>query len=167
MFKLSDTCGTINDMEIPYLTSTFNRRMQLTVSAKQLGRKHALIDKKQIEIDDIGSNPTVQRLIEAVVEQQVREYNGKPPEKSLLPFMDQESIDDAACVGKVGFGSIYNEAKADPGVAKRIALQAYADGLFALFADDREFTDSTETISLNPTTVITFIRLTFLAGSYW
>ena len=141
--------------------------MQLTVSAKQLGRKHALIDKKQIEIDDIGPNPTVQRLIEAVVEQQVQEYNSKPLEKSLLPFMDQESIDDAAGIGKVGFGSIYSEAKADPGAAKRIALQAYTDGLFALFVDNREFTDSKETIFLNPTSIITFIRLTFLAGSYW
>lgn len=141
--------------------------MQLTVSAKQLGRKHALIDKKQIEIDDLGPSPTVQRLIEAVVEQQVREYNNKPLEKSLLPFMDQETIDDAVSTGKVGFGSIYNEAKANPDAAKRIALQAYTDGLFALFADEREFTDSKEIISLNLTTIITFIRLTFLAGSYW
>jgi len=141
--------------------------MQLTISAKQLGRKHAVIDKKQIDIDDIGPNPTVQRLIEAVVEQQVQEYNSKPLEKSLLPFMDQESIDDAAGRGKVGFGSIYNETKADPGAAKRIALQAYTDGLFALFVDNREFTDSKETVSLNPATIITFIRLTFLAGSYW
>ena len=141
--------------------------MQLTVSAKQLGRKHALINRKQIEIDDVGPNPTVQRLIEAIVEQQVREYNGKPIEKSLLPFMDQESIDDAIATGKVGFGSIYNEAKADPDAAKRIALQAYTDGLFVLFVDDREFTDSKEIVILNPSTVITFIRLTFLAGSYW
>lgn len=141
--------------------------MQLTVSAKQLGRKHALIDKKEIEIEDIGSNPTVQRLIEAVVEQQVREFNSKPVEKSLLPFLDQEAIDDAVGRGKVGFGSIYNKAKADPAAAKRIALQAYADGLFVLFADEQEFTDGNETITLHPNTVITFIRLTFLAGSYW
>jgi len=141
--------------------------MHLTISAKQLGRKRPLISNKIIEIDDIGPNPTIQRLIEAVVDQQVREYNSKPVEKSLLPFMDQEVIDNAVGTGKVGFGSIYNEAKADPLAAKRTALQAYADGLFVLFVDDREFTDSNDTITLHPTTVITFIRLTFLAGSYW
>jgi hypothetical protein len=141
--------------------------MQLTISAKQLGRKNALIMNKVIEIADIGLHPTVQRLIEAVVEQQVREYNSKPLEKNLLPFLDQEMIDIAAKSGKVGFGSIYNGTKADSCVAQKTALQAFADGLFVLFADDREFTNAEETIIIESTTIITFIRLTFLAGSYW
>jgi hypothetical protein len=157
----------LNFSEIPYLAGTFNRRMQLTVSAKQLGRKNALIMNKVIEIEDIGPHPTVQRLIEAVVEQQVREYNSKPLEKNLLPFLDQNTIDTGAKSGKVGFGSIYNETKADSRAAQKTALQAFADGLFVLFADDREFTNPEETIIIQSTTIITFIRLTFLAGSYW
>jgi len=48
-----------------------------------------------------------------------------------------------------------------------VAVQAFADGLFVLFADDQEFTKPEETININSTTIITFIRLTFLAGSYW
>ena len=154
-------------LEIPYLTTTFNYRMYLTVSAKHLGQKRPLISNKIIEINDIGPNPTVQCLIEAVVDQQVREYNSKPLERSLLSFMDQETIDDAARTGKVGFGTIYNESKADPVAAKQTALRAFLDGLFVLFADDREFTDINEIITIHPTTVITFIRLTFLAGGYW
>jgi hypothetical protein len=141
--------------------------MQLTVSAKQLGQKRALISNKAIEIEDIGPSPTVQRLIEAVVDQQVREYNSKPLERNLLPFLDQQAIDANATTGKLGFGSIYNEAKADPSAAKKTALQAFEDGLFVVFADDKEFTHADETIDIHPTTVITFIRLTFLAGSYW
>ncbi len=141
--------------------------MQLTVSAKQLGRKNALILNKVIEIEDIGPHPTVQRLIRAVVDQQVREYNSKPLEKNLLPFLDQETIDIAENSGKIGFGSIYNEMKADDGEAQKVALQAFADGLFVLFADEQEFTKAEETININSTTIITFIRLTFLAGGYW
>jgi hypothetical protein len=141
--------------------------MQLTVSAKQLGQKNALITRKIIEIDDIGPTPTVQRLIEAVVEQQVREFNSKPLEANLLPFLDQETIDANTRSGKLGFGSIYNEAKADVAAAKRTAIQAFEDGLVSLFADDREFTRVGDTILLNSKTVITFIRLTFLAGGYW
>jgi hypothetical protein len=141
--------------------------MQLTVSAKQLGQKKALITSKIIEIDDIGPTPTVRRLIEAVVEQQVREFNSKPLEANLLPFLDQETIDANTRSGKLGFGSIYNEAKADVAAAKRTAVQAFEDGLVSLFADDREFTRVGDTISLNSKTVITFIRLTFLAGGYW
>jgi hypothetical protein len=141
--------------------------MQLTVSAKQIGRKHPLIAGKVIEIEDIGANPTVQRLIEAVVAQQVQEYNNKSPERNLLPFLDQEAIEEAGKSGKIGFGSIYNESKADPDQAQKTALQAFADGLFALFADDQEYTQPEQTIPLQSTTLITFIRLTFLAGSYW
>lgn len=141
--------------------------MELTVSAKQLGRKNALISNKVIEIEDIGRSPTVRQLIEAVVDQQVREFNSKPLEKNLLPFLDQGGIDAGAAEGKVGFGSIYNENKADVAGAKKTALQAFEDGLFILFADDQEFTAVDQTISLDPTTVITFIRLTFLAGGYW
>ena len=141
--------------------------MQLTVSAKQLGRKQALIVNKVIEIEDIGPHPTAQRLIEAVVDQQVRVYNNKPLEKNLLPFLDREAVDIAEKSGKIGFGSIYNESKADPLEAQKVALQAFADGLFVLFADDQEFTKAEETINIHSTTIITFIRLTFLAGSYW
>ena len=141
--------------------------MQLTVSAKQLGRKQALIVNKVIEIEDIGPHPTVQRLIEAVVDQQVRQYNNKPLEKNLLPFLDQEAVDIAEKSGKIGFGSIYNESKADPFEARKVALQAFADGLFVLFADEQEFTKAEETMDIQSITIITFIRLTFLAGSYW
>jgi hypothetical protein len=141
--------------------------MQLTVSAKQLGQKKALIINKVIEIEDIGPHPTVRQLIGAVVDQQVREYNTNPREKNLLPFLDQETIDARAESGKVGFGVVYNENTADLAVARKTALQAFADGLFVLFADDRELTGADDTIDIKPGTVITFIRLTFLAGSYW
>jgi len=141
--------------------------MLLTVTAKQLGRKNALIVNKVIEIEDIGPHPTVQRLLEAVVDQQVQEYNNKPLEKNLLPFLDQEAMDIAEKTGKIGFGSIYSATKADPLEAQKVALQAFADGLFALFADEQEFTKAEETMNIDSTTIITFIRLTFLAGSYW
>lgn len=141
--------------------------MQLTISAKQLGQKRALIANKVIEIDDIGPNPTIQRFIEAVVEQQVRLFNSRPTEANLLPFMDRESIDANARAGKIGFGSIYNDSKVDVESAKKTAIQAFEDGLFALFADGREFTRISDEISITPNTVITFIRLTFLAGGYW
>ena len=60
--------------------------MQLTVSVKQPGRKHALIDKKIIDIKDLGKTPTAAALITAVVHQQVHEYNAKPKEKTCFRF---------------------------------------------------------------------------------
>jgi hypothetical protein len=135
--------------------------MQLTVKAKQLGRKRDLIDKLVIEIEDIGKGPTVAELIRVVVIQQVRDFNSRPNELTILPLLDQEAA------GKISFGSIYNDTKADPSDAVKTALLAFQDGLFVIFANEQEYTKSEQVIHLQEDTIVTFIRLTFLAGSYW
>jgi len=140
--------------------------MLLHIRGKQVGRKHDLITK-DIEIDDIGLQPTIQQLILAVVKQQVDAFNQKPYEKNLLPFLDKDAIDEQASTGKVGFGSIYNEKKVAIDVAGSTALQAFEDGMFALFVNDEECNTLHQTITLNNETVVTFIRLVFLAGSFW
>ena len=141
--------------------------MELKIKVKQPGRKHPLIDNKLIEIEDIGVNPTARQLIKAVVAQQVNEYNGKPHEKNLLAFLSPSQTNEQAISGKISFGSIYNENKADVAKAQETALQAFDDGMFALFVNDDEITKLDQSILFANDTVITFIRLTFLAGSYW
>jgi hypothetical protein len=69
--------------------------------------------------------------------------------------------------GKVGFGSIYNLKKADVQKAQENAIQAFEDGMFAVFYNDEQLEDLTQTIDLSLQHPFTFIRLTFLAGSYW
>lgn len=64
--------------------------MELIINVKQAGRKHALFEKQVIEIDDIGKQPTLKELINAVVKQQVITYNSKPFEKNLIPFLTDE-----------------------------------------------------------------------------
>lgn len=141
--------------------------MQISIRLKQPGRKQALIDNKIINIDDVGEQPTVREFLNAVVSQQVKKYNSKPREKNLLPFLTQSETDEQLADGKVSFGSIYNENKANILLAKETALQAFEDGMFAVFADEEELSDLSQSFALSPNTVITFIRLTFLAGSYW
>ncbi len=141
--------------------------MQIIVRVKQAGRKHALIENKTIEIDDLGPQPRLEDLLKSVVKQQVEEYNRKPVEKNLLPFLSKDEVKTAAESGKVGFGSIYNENKADVSTAQDVALQAFEDGMFSVFAGDDELRNLNDPVQLDPSTIITFIRLTFLAGSYW
>lgn len=131
--------------------------MKLKISVKQAGKKHPLIDSKVIEITDIGFTPTVNDLINAVVAQQVHEYNNKTAENNLLPFLSE---------GKIGFGSIYNENKAVPADAQQTAVQAFEDGMFVLFVDDEEYTKTTAIVPLTNDSIVTFIRLTFLAGGF-
>lgn len=141
--------------------------MKITVKVKQAGRKHALLENLQIEIEDIGKKPFLKDLLNAVVQNQVEEYNKKATEENLLPFLSKSEISNQSESGKVGFGSIYNENKADVKQAQETALQAFEDGLFSVFADENEIRKLDEIVELNNSTVITFIRLTFLAGSYW
>ncbi|MCD9185445.1 MAG: hypothetical protein LUM44_03375 [Pyrinomonadaceae bacterium] len=141
--------------------------MKITVKVKQAGRKHALLESKEIEIEDIGKTPFLRDFLNAVVKNQVEEYNGKSATENLLPFLSKVEISAQSESGKVGFGSIYNENKADSGKAQETALQAFQDGMLSVFADENEIRDLDEIIELNDSTVVTFIRLTFLAGSYW
>lgn len=141
--------------------------MKITVKAKQMGRKYALLENKIIEIEDIGHRPLLEDLLKAVVKQQVEEFNDKPFEKNLLPFLSKDEIHTQAESGKVGFGSVYNEKKADLAEAQGVALQAFEDGMFSVFAGDIEIRNLKDEVIVDESTVITFILLTFLAGSYW
>jgi len=140
--------------------------MNIQVVARQLGKKRALIEKK-IELEEISSNPSVSDLICAVVKHQVDVYNQQPNEKSLLPVLSKENITAQSETGKVGFGIVQNEKKADVLTAQETALQAFEDGMFAIFAEDVELTKLDQVFELKEATQIIFIRLTFLAGSYW
>lgn len=141
--------------------------MKITVKVKQAGRKHALLENKELEIEDIGKTPFLKDFLNAIVQHQVEEYNKKNTEENLLPFLSKAEISDQSASGKVGFGSIYNENKADLAKAQETAWQAFEDGMFSVFADENEIRNLDEIIELKDSTVITFIRLTFLAGSYW
>ena len=141
--------------------------MNLQIKVKQPGRKHPLLDKKIITVEGLNSQTNLQTLIEAIVHQQVVEYNSKSPEKNILPFLSQSQIEEQGVAGKVSFGSIYNENKADVEQAKKNALQAYEDGIFVVFVNDEEIKQLNSIITLPANSVIIFIRLTFLAGSYW
>lgn len=141
--------------------------MQVYVTVKQPGKKHAFIDRKAINISEPVMASTAGELISAIVRQQVEEFNSKPREKNLLPFLSKEETDEKIQGGKIGFGSIYNEKIADVDAAISTAHQAFEDGMYALFVDDLEIESLSTPVSITNQTQLTFIRLSFLAGSYW
>jgi len=144
--------------------------MEIKVCVKQLGKKRPLLKDRVIEIAEIGPVPSLKTLLEAVVEQQVNEYNQKMSESDESGMEKQPALGYLPILtdtGKAGFGSIYNQHKADLVKACETALQAFEDGLFAVFLEEEELKDLGQPVALTPQKRITFIRLTFLAGSYW
>ncbi|HEY8562433.1 MAG TPA: hypothetical protein VIL74_18795 [Pyrinomonadaceae bacterium] len=141
--------------------------MIITVKVKQAGRRRALLENRRIEVEDLGRTPSLEDLLRAIVRRQAEEFNAKPFEKNLLPFLSKDEIRNQAPRGKVGFGSVYNERKVEPEEAQSTALRAFEDGLFSVFAGDVEIRNLKDRVALDDATVLTFIRLTFLAGGYW
>ncbi|MCQ9641766.1 hypothetical protein MP478_20485 [Chryseobacterium sp. WG14] len=144
--------------------------MEIKVTVKQLGKKHPVLSEQKIEISYKDSNITLEHLLQLIVQQQVEAFNAKSFEledqdDTKIPRDNYLNI--LTDTGKAGFGSIYNLKKADVYKAQENAIQAFEDGMFAVFYNDKQLEDLSQTIDLSTPYTFTFIRLTFLAGSYW
>lgn len=144
--------------------------MNVSISVKQLGRKHPILQEKNISLDTSEPIVFVRTFIELVVKQQVELFHSASfefededkihlPKENYLPILTD--------TGKVGFGALYNHNKVDLIKAQENAILAFEDGLYAVFYDDDQLESLDEEIDLSQNKSIAFIRLTFLAGSYW
>lgn len=144
--------------------------MNISISVKQLGKKHPLLQEKKITLAIENPVISAQKLIESIVEYQVQLFHSSSfefededkihlPKENYLPILTD--------TGKVGFGALYNHNKVDLAKAQENAIVAFEDGLYAVFYGDDQLETLTEEIDLSQNKPITFIRLTFLAGSYW
>ncbi|MGV0923728.1 hypothetical protein [Empedobacter tilapiae] len=140
------------------------------VNVKQLGKKYPILAEQPINIDTEEDTISIQELLHFIVQQQVENYNQKSiekededvqklPKENYLPLLIES--------GKASFSSIYNENKVNLIKAQETASQAFEDGMFAIFLGDQQFEDLAEEVSLTTNQSFTFIRLTFLVGSYW
>lgn len=140
--------------------------MQIYFSVKQLSKRLPYIKQMPIEIAGQYGEPCLLKdFLERVVRQQVNAYNQKREEKTLFSFLQETEISQAAEAGKVSFGEIYNRDKADETKALETVRLAFIDGLIAVFIDDTQVENLEQEITLQENTVVTFVRLTFLAGS--
>lgn len=132
--------------------------MKIGFTVKQLGKKRPYIDKALIDIEGSYARPcTLETLLTAVVNQQVTAFNEKRDEGRLKPRME---------VGRVVFGHTYNPAAPDKDKAVETTIQGFKDGLIAVFVDDEQIESLDQVVVLTEQSVFTFIRLTFLAGSF-
>ena len=144
--------------------------MNVTIAVKQLGKKHPILKENTIDLNVSSTTISTQTLVELVVAHQVSQFYNASfewedqdqihlPKENYLPLL----ID----TGKLSFGAVYNHTKVDLAVAQENALLAFEDGLYAIFYGENELSTLTDSIDLSQNKTLTFIRLTFLAGSYW
>ena len=139
--------------------------MNIYIKLKSAGKRRPILENTPYNFPE-GVN-TLRQLIEMVVRQETEKYNSRGTENMLIPFLTESEIFEQSTVGKVGFGRLYSDKKADPEKAVETALQGFEDGLFRVVINDVEITEINNPLVINENDVITFIRLTFLAGRLW
>ncbi|AEH01964.1 hypothetical protein [Lacinutrix sp. 5H-3-7-4] len=137
--------------------------MELQLQLKKLGKKKV----KQVQFTLDETPKTLEHLLITCVKQQVEAFNNKRLEVNVVGFLSPSQIEEQAQNGKVDFGEIYNKTLANQQDAINNILLAFKDGLFVVFVDDEEITDLSTPLNLTSNSVIAFIRLTFLVGTYW
>ncbi len=139
--------------------------LNVFINVKSIGKRKPAMNLAPYSLSNNIAN--LRNLITAVVNIEVDRYNSREMDSVLLPFLTEVQIEDQSKTGKVGFGRIYSDRKANPDKSVSIALQGFEDGLFRVMVNDTEAKELDTLISLKDGDTLTFIRLTFLAGRLW
>lgn len=137
--------------------------MYIYMNIKQIGKRKDVIDKVPFIYEK--KPKTLRELIADTVTICVNDYVMRMEKGQSV--IDQEAMDDMASVGKIAFGIIYGERKPDVQEAIDAAIAGFRDGLFRVFLNDEEIEELDESINFREGDVVTFIRLTMLAGRIW
>ena len=139
--------------------------MKIYIQMKAVGRRKPVLADLPYEISEQAE--TLRDVLTDLVHAEVERYNQKGTEVQVIPWLTKEEVEDQAAAGKVGFGRIYSDKKADEAKAVENALQCFEDGLVRVFQGDQELTELDGPVRLKEGDRFTLIRLTFLAGRLW
>ena len=138
--------------------------MELHYSILQLGKKRPILAPTALPLPDLASPCPLTTLLAAIVAQQVQAYEARQTSGPLLQALTSTQLDRAAQQGKVDFGDRLNDQVVDLAQAQNNALQAFEDGLYAIFADGQQLTELEAAIDWAAVGCFNFLRLTFLSG---
>ncbi len=136
--------------------------MQIYFRVKAVGKRKPMLELTPFDVSD--NINCLKEAISEIVSKNVLEYNEKIPEKAIINFLTNEEIESQADIGKVGFGSIYNENKQSVEKAIEVALQAFEDGIYKVLINEDVIEKLDSPINLKSGDIFTFIRLTLLTG---
>lgn len=131
--------------------------MNIYVKIKSIGKRKDILAPVSYTIPD--ETASLRQLLTAIVQKEVTDYNNKEMHVQVVPFLTQEEVYNQAQSGKVSFGTIYSEKKADTDKAIANAIQCWEDGLVRVFMNEEELKDLDSSISIPDDAVFTFIRL--------
>ena len=137
--------------------------MKIIINVKGLSRKKVI---HQEEVELMNKVSTTKDLITELVKINVEKFNKKIDDKDILSIMTNEYIAEAARSGKIG-DEVHGDKKANLEKALDTAYLAFEDGLYCIFVNDEQTEKLEDNLALKDGDVLTFIKLTMLAGRMW
>ena len=137
--------------------------MKIIINVKGLSRKKVI---HQEEVELINKVSTTKDLITELVKINVEKFNKKIDDKDISSIMTNEHIAEAARSGKIG-DEVHGDKKANLEKALDTAYLAFEDGLYCIFINDEQTEKLDDSLNLKDGDILTFIRLTMLAGRMW
>lgn len=133
-------------------------QMKVLVKVKNLSDKSAKIKESFVKLRAINRHCSLEELLTEIVKYEVGKFRLRQNSDDVMQQLTN---------GKITFNSIFNKSKVDIEESIKIAITAYKDGLFSVFLNDEEVKSLNSEIYLDSKSVLTFIKLTFLTGTYW
>ena len=123
--------------------------MEIYIQIKHLKRRKVALAPVPVTIPDEVSS--LRDLLTALVEREVCNYNHRAGASPLFSLLPQQGVEAQAEQGKVGFGRITPNRRANLEQAVQTALQGWEDGLVRVFLGEQLLTDlSGKSLSLCP-----------------
>ncbi|URZ16616.1 hypothetical protein [Clostridium felsineum] len=139
--------------------------MKIYLNVKQAGSRKNYIEKEEMILEVVPN--TLRDLIEQVITQNVKDFNDNLKKEKLVEYLTDKEIQEKAELGKIAFGSMYNDTKQNLSKALQNAFVSFEDGIYKVFINDNETEKLDTPIGLRDGDILTFIKFTMLSGRLW
>lgn len=147
--------------------------MELKIQIKKAGKREQKIQTAKLRVP--AKPGTVEELLRYAVSATYHAFEGKRKRTAIFEaggnipclILTEEEIENGAAGGKIDFGFLRSSRQVSEAEAIANALLAFEDGLIAVFIDKERKEDLSEELNLTGNEIITFVKLTMLAGRLW
>jgi hypothetical protein len=141
----------------------------LTISGKVLGKSQNLFTSWEMVLTDdraTGESRSIllAELLTEIVRAEIRAFRDRQSQRRLTKVLGLVEIEAGVALGKIDSGGSEVEQVVDELGAIENALQAFKDGFYLIFIDDRQQEDLEELVALTDRSELLFLRLTPLVG---
>ena len=134
----------------------------LTISGKVLGKSQNLFTTWQLDLPEQSS--TLAELLTQIVTAEVSAFQLRQADRRMTKVLGLVDIEAGVAIGKISSGGSELDQVVDLQRAVETALQAFEDGFYLVFIDDRQQEDLKATVALTSSSELLFLRLTPLVG---